>query len=55
MMRLRIVAEMDPSSEDIDFLQEAVHEFNMKVTGIYEYVPVHLLLRDEQNELFGGR
>jgi ribosomal protein S18 acetylase RimI-like enzyme len=54
LMRLHIVAEANPRAEDIDFLQEAIYEFNRKVTGLWAYVPVHLFLRDEQNNLLGG-
>jgi ribosomal protein S18 acetylase RimI-like enzyme len=53
-MRLQIAAEANPSAEEVEFLQEAVYEFNRKVTGLRTYVPVQLFLHSEQNELRGG-
>jgi len=44
----------DPSSADIEFLEDRLYEFNAGVTGISDGRPIGVFLRDEAHDIVAG-
>ena len=54
MPNIQIVSESNTSAEDVNVIESAVDNFNMRVTGDYDWKPVRIFLRDETGKLCGG-
>ena len=54
MPNIQIVLEHNATAEDVSLIESAVDNFNMAVTGDYNWKPVHIFLRDEAGQLYGG-
>ena len=53
-MDLRISSEPAAAPADIEAVKDAVNHFNVDVTGVADWWPVTLLLRDEASAVQGG-
>ena len=53
-MDLRISSEPTAAPADIEAVKDAVNRFNVDVTGVADWWPVTLLLRDEASTVQGG-
>lgn len=53
-MDLRISSEPTAAPADIEAVKDAVNHFNVDVTGVADWWPVTLLLRDEASTVQGG-
>lgn len=53
-VNLIITSEPYATLNDIDVVEDAINQFNVVVTGDTSYTPIHLFLRDEQGQIFGG-
>ena len=54
MQNLRILAETNPSRDDIKAVSDAVEQFNLSVTRDESYSPIAIFLRDDNGALLGG-
>lgn len=52
--RLRICAESQAASADVDWIIQKMTAFNQAGSGGLDYAPVQLFLRDEAGRLHGG-
>ena len=46
--------DRDPSKEDAKFLDDQLEEFNKQATGKYDFEPLQLVYRDDQDEIVAG-
>src|SRR5690242_11660467 len=51
---IHISSEPDASAEDVNVIADRIYEFNMRVTGDYNWKPVRIFLRDEAGNIRGG-
>jgi GNAT superfamily N-acetyltransferase len=54
MSGIRLSSEPTANPADVATLQDHVNEYNMLVTGVRDYQPVRIFLRDEANAVRGG-
>ena len=53
-MSVKVEVAEDANAEDVAAVQKGLREFNVRVIGDPEEVPVTIFLRDENNEVVGG-
>jgi GNAT superfamily N-acetyltransferase len=53
-MNIRLTSEPDASAADVAAIEERINEFNMAVTGVRDWHPIRVFLRDETDALRGG-
>lgn len=51
---IRITSEPDASAQEVDILAHRIYDFNMRVTGDYDWKPLRIFLRDENGNIRGG-
>ena len=51
---IHISFEPNASAEDVSVIENRIYEFNMRVTGDYNWKPVRIFLRDENGDIRGG-
>ena len=51
---IRLSSEPDASPADIDRISDAINEWNMATTGLRDYRPVAIFLRDDEGAIRGG-
>jgi GNAT superfamily N-acetyltransferase len=44
----------DPSERDVQFVQDQLNEYNMARTGMRDYQPLAIFLRNDVGEILGG-
>ncbi len=49
-----LVMRTNPTSWEVDFLEDRLYEFNSKATGIYDALGLAIFGRDEHGELVAG-
>ncbi|QDL11842.1 GNAT family N-acetyltransferase [Brasilonema octagenarum UFV-E1] len=54
MSEFQITCENSSSPSDLKFLQEKVSEYNFSQIGQYEYKPLTVFMRDQDNQIIGG-
>ena len=54
MPEYRIAIEIQPDSQQVDFVDKQLHEFNIDKIGDYQYTPLFLFLRDSEQKVMGG-
>ncbi len=54
MADIRLSSEPDANPADVTALQDNVDEFNMTITGVRDYQPVRIFLRDAAGAARGG-
>jgi GNAT superfamily N-acetyltransferase len=54
MLQLHIDNHPQTTPEDLGLIDDAINQHNMTLTGITDWWPIHLFLRDETNTIHGG-
>lgn len=54
MSNIQVLSEPHASIEDVKTIENALDNFNMRVTGDHNWKPVRVFLRDENGEVRGG-
>jgi len=54
MTELRLTLQDDPAEADAQFVQDQLVEYNLVQTGIRDYRPLAVFLRDDAGEILGG-
>ena len=54
MQNVTIVAGDEATTEDLQFLEEQINEFNFATTGIYDARLLVVLLRDDSGRIYAG-
>ncbi len=54
MSEYKISIETQPDSQEVDFVDKQLREFNIDKMGSYQYTPLFLFLRDSQRKVVGG-
>jgi GNAT superfamily N-acetyltransferase len=50
----KISIETQPDSQQVDFVNKQLHEFNVGKIGDYQYMPLFLFLHDSEQKVVGG-
>jgi GNAT superfamily N-acetyltransferase len=51
---IHISFEPNASEDDVSVIADRIYDFNMRVTGDYDWKPVRIFLRDENGNIRGG-
>jgi len=51
---IELVTGMDPTTAEIDFLEDRLYEFNSQTTGIFDALGLSVFGRDAQGEIVAG-
>ncbi len=54
MGRYTLAVEEHPGEEDVQLVEEKLHEFNMVTTGYYSYPQLAIFVRDEEGRIVAG-
>lgn len=49
-----LVTENDPSPADLSFLEDQINTYNIVVTGIVDWYPLAIFVRDERGQIAAG-
>jgi GNAT superfamily N-acetyltransferase len=50
----RLSAESEPDDSDVRYVQDQLHAYNIRTTGLLDYQPLAVFVRDRQGALVGG-
>jgi GNAT superfamily N-acetyltransferase len=54
MNRIRLSSEPAAQQEDRAFIEDAINNYNVRVTGVEDYHPLNIFLRGQDGMLLGG-
>lgn len=54
MPAFHLSSEPDANDNDVKQVENAVHDFNMRLVNDWDYKPVHIFLRDHEGHIRGG-
>jgi GNAT superfamily N-acetyltransferase len=54
MSEIHLSSEPQASASDIQQVENAVHEFNMRLMNDWDYRPIRIFLRDDEGRIQGG-
>jgi GNAT superfamily N-acetyltransferase len=49
-----LIIEEHPDSRDLDFLEDQINAFNIAVTGIVDWYPLAIFVRDQAGQIVAG-
>jgi GNAT superfamily N-acetyltransferase len=49
-----LLVENDPDPSDLDFLEDQINAYNVAVTGIVDWYPLAIFVRDEHGQIAAG-
>jgi ribosomal protein S18 acetylase RimI-like enzyme len=54
MSTTALVVEENPAPADLDFLEDQINAYNIGVTGIVDWYPLAIFVRDERGQIAAG-
>ena len=54
MIMIHLSSEPQASDSDIQQVENAVHDFNMRLMNDWDFRPIRIFLRDDENRIQGG-
>jgi GNAT superfamily N-acetyltransferase len=54
MPTIHLTSEPDASAADVWMIEDHINKYNVAVTGVDEYHPIRVFMRDETGKLLGG-
>ncbi|MDF5710423.1 MAG: GNAT family N-acetyltransferase [Nostoc sp. S4] len=54
MPEYKVSIEIQPDSQEVNFIDKQLHQFNVGKIGDYQYTPLFLFLRDSKKKIVGG-